>query len=189
MCWEGSKMATQAPPSPKWQVGGSKVGGLFIPHVGTRQGPAKDPPPITWPGEREGGKTRHFSKYSLIKRLFQETYFTKYKWKACHFLTAMSKSAYLLSTSCEKRKCALYSNPSLKWQPFSVGYTTFYRQQLCRRQWTSRTKPATTAHVENSKLFVIFPAESTAAHSLHIQHLDVNWGYRFKTPIANEAFR
>ncbi len=29
-------------------------------------------------------------------------------------------------------------------------------------------------HIWNSKLFVIFPAESTAAHSLHIQHLYVD---------------
>jgi hypothetical protein len=28
----------------------------------------------------------------------------------------------------------------------------------------------------NSKLFVIFPLKSTAAHSLHIQHLYVDWG-------------
>ena len=30
-------------------------------------------------------------------------------------------------------------------------------------------------HTWNSKLFVIFPAEATAAHSLHFQHLCVDW--------------
>ncbi len=34
----------------------------------------------------------------------------------------------------------------------------------------TRTKSATT-HTWNSKLFVIFPAEITAAQSLHFQHL------------------
>ncbi len=43
-------------------------------------------------------------------------------------------------------------------------------------------------HMWNSKLFVIFPAETTAAHSLHFQNLYVDWGYRFKTPIVKEAF-
>jgi len=40
----------------------------------------------------------------------------------------------------------------------------------------------------NSRLFVIFAAESTAAHSLHFQHLYVDWGYRLKTPIVKEVF-
>ncbi len=44
-------------------------------------------------------------------------------------------------------------------------------------------------HTWNSKLLVIFPAESTAAHSQHFQHLYVDWGYKFKTPIVKEAFR
>ncbi len=55
----------------------SKVAGLFSPSPTwrpakmTRQGPAKDTPPITWPGDRERGATRHFSKYSLIKGYFK----------------------------------------------------------------------------------------------------------------------
>ncbi len=31
---------------------------------------------------------------------------------------------------------------------FSVGVATFYRQHLCRGQWKTRSKPATTAHIE-----------------------------------------
>jgi hypothetical protein len=42
-------------------------------------------------------------------------------------------------------------------------------------------------HTWNSKLFVIFPAESTAEHSLHFQHLYVDCGYEFKTPIAKRS--
>ncbi len=37
-------------------------------------------------------------------------------------------------------------------QPFSVGYTTFYRQNLCRGQYLQKTKLATTAHMEVSSL-------------------------------------
>ncbi len=80
MWGKDSKMATQASPLPKWRVSGSKVAGLFSPPPPpptwrpckmTCQGPAKDPPPITWPGERERGATPHFSKYSLIKGYFK----------------------------------------------------------------------------------------------------------------------
>ncbi len=42
-------------------------------------------------------------------------------------------------------------------------------------------------HTWNSKLFVIFPAETIAAHSIHFQHLSVDRNYRFKTPIVKEA--
>ena len=43
-------------------------------------------------------------------------------------------------------------------------------------------------HMWNSKLFVIFPAESTAAHSLHFHYLYVDWGHEFKAPIVKKAF-
>jgi hypothetical protein len=92
-------------------------------------------------------------------------------------------------TGCEERKCVLYSEeePIKEAQVFSVGYTTFYRQNLCRGQCIQeQSQPQ--QHMWNSKLFVIFPAETTAAHSLHFQHLYVDWGYGCKTPIIKEAF-
>ncbi len=95
--------------------------------------------------------------------------------------------------SCEERKHVLNSEgDSIKrrqiWQPFSVDYTTFYRQHLCGGQCTQeRSRPQ--QHTWNSKLFVIFPAETTTAQSLHFQHIYVDLGYRFKTPIVKEAFR
>ncbi len=83
--WGGvSKMDTHASPLP--QVAGRRVkSGWSIPPPPTwrpakmtRQGPTgdlpgtrQDPPPITWPGERERGETRHFSKYSLINGYFK----------------------------------------------------------------------------------------------------------------------
>jgi hypothetical protein len=44
-------------------------------------------------------------------------------------------------------------------------------------------------HTWNSKLFLIFPLKSTAAHSLNIQHLLSGLRLRFKTFTAREAFR
>ncbi len=58
-------------------------------------------------------------------------------------------------------------------QPFSVGYTTFYGQHLCGGQCIQeQSRPQ--QHTWNSKLFVIFPAETTAPNSLHFQHLYVD---------------
>jgi hypothetical protein len=73
-------------------------------------------------------------------------------------------------------------------QPFSVGYTTFYRQHLCGGQCTQeQSQPQ--QDTWKSKLFVIFPTETTAARSLHFQHLYMDRGYRFMTPLVKEAFR
>ncbi len=93
----------------------------------------------------------------------------------CPLLIAVSKFAYFLSTCCKERKCDLYSeaepiNRPQIWQPFSVDYTTFYRQHLCGGQCTQEQRRPQ-QHTWNSKLFVIFPAEITAAQSLHFQHL------------------
>ena len=52
----------------------------------------------------------------------------------------------------------------------SVDCTPFYRQHLCRGQCIhEQSRPQ--QHTWNSKPFVIFPAENTAAQSLHFQHL------------------
>jgi hypothetical protein len=91
----------------------------------------------------------------------------------------VSKSAYLLSTCCKERKYGLYSeaepiNRRQIWQPVSVDYASFYRQHLCGGQCTQeQSQPQ--QHTWNSKLFVIFPAEITAAQSLNFQHL--TWTY------------
>jgi len=52
----------------------------------------------------------------------------------------------------------------------SVVCTPFYRQHSCRGQCIQeQSRPQ--QHMWNSKPFVIFPAENTAAQSLHFQHL------------------
>jgi hypothetical protein len=190
----GSKMAAQA--SPLFQVAGWRVksdGSILPPHVMTRQngppGPAKGPPPITWPGEREGGKTRHFSKCWSITGYFKRPISQNISAKLAPSLLKCQSLpiSFLRAVRRENVSYIVTRAYSVKDLPFSVGYTTFYRQHLCRRQWTQeQSRPQ--QHTWNSKLFVIIPAESTAAHSLHTQQLYVNWGYRFKTPIAKEAF-
>ncbi len=83
------------------------------------------------------------------------------------FLHAVKKE--IVSYIVERSLCKRRQNR----QPFSVDYTTFYRQHLCGGQCTqeqSRPQP----HTWNSKLFVIFPPEITAAHSLPFQHLYVD---------------
>ncbi len=93
----------------------------------------------------------------------------------CPLLIAASKYVHLLSTCCKERKGGLYSeaepiNRRQIWQPVSVDYATFYRQHLCGGQCTQeQSQPQ--QHTWNSKLFVIFPPEFTAARSLHFQHL------------------
>jgi len=92
----------------------------------------------------------------------------------CPLLTAVSKFSYLLSTCCNERKNGLYSEQSLQigansGRQVSVGYTPFYMQHLCGGQCTQeQSRPK--QHTWNRKLFVIFPAEFTAAQSLHFQH-------------------
>ncbi len=80
-----------------------------------------------------------------------------------------------ISMCCKERKYGLYSEQSQKigaksGPQVSVDYTPFYRQHLCRGQCTQeQCRPQ--QHTWNSMLFVIFPAEFSAAQSLHFQHL------------------
>ncbi len=84
---------------------------------------------------------------------------------ACPFLTAVSKFAYLLSTSFEEGKCVLYRPEPIKDPPkppafLSQLHYVLQATSLWRAVYTT-TKP------------VIFPAEYIAAHSLHSQLTEV----------------
>ncbi len=115
--------------------------------------------------------------------------------KACPYLTLMSTSAYLLSTSCEKRISCLYSdlclynaakvtNLSQSAMLHSTGNISAEGSVHQEQSWPQQ-------HTWNNKLFVIIQLKSTAVHSLHIQHLSC--GLRLKIQdlygIAKEAFR
>ncbi len=190
MWGEGSKMATQASPLP--QVAGRwvKSGGSILPPPPPTWRPSKDPPPITWPGEREGGNTRHFSIYSLIKGYFKRP-------------ISQNISAKLAPSllQCQNLPISFLRAVSRENVPYIVTYGPPKRPAILSRlhyilQATSLQKAVninnkagqnSTRGTVSSLLF--FPLKSTAAHSLHIQHPYVDWGYRFKTPIAKEAFR
>jgi hypothetical protein len=89
-------------------------------------------------------------------------------------LIAVANCAHLLSTCLAGENSALYSEgraykrpPKLVASPQS---TALQRQHLCRGQCTQeQSRPQ--QQMWNSKPFVIFPAEITAAQSLHFQHL------------------
>ncbi len=133
-------------------------------------------PPHEW--GRGGGEIRHFSHKSTTKQYFKilishnRHVFLAPSLLQCQslsisFLRAVKKESvsYMVKRSLEKMR--------QNGQPFSVGYTTFYRQHLCGGQCTQeQSRPQ--QHTWKSKLFVIFPAETTAAHSLHFQHLYVH---------------
>jgi hypothetical protein len=98
----------------------------------------------------------------------------------------MSKPAYLFSTSSEKRISCLYSGAFVyKPQSASLHSTDKISAEDSEQQEQSWPQQ----HTWNSKLFVVLPLKSTAAHSLHIQHLYCGLRLRFKTFITKEAFR
>ncbi len=112
----------------------SLIYSIYISVVGTCQNELNDLPGHATTrhlsrdrGRGKKGATHHFSKCSLIKDYFKKLISHNIHGKLAPFLTAVSKFAYLLSTSCEKRKCVLYSDPRLlkthqNDPPFSVGY-------------------------------------------------------------------
>jgi hypothetical protein len=123
---------------------------------------------------RGGGQFCHFSNNSTMKQYFkmlishEDVYSLPSPYcsvKVCSF------PFYVL----KREKRGLYSeaepiNRHQIWQPASKDYTSFYRQNLCGGQCTQeQSRPQ--QHTWNSKLFVIFPAEFTAAQSLHFQHI------------------
>jgi hypothetical protein len=89
-----------------------------------------------------------------------------------------SFESYLFSTSCEEGKCVLYSkNRPTKDAPKRAAVLSrlHYILQAKSLQRTVSTKnKAGHNSTHGSKLFVVFPAEITAAHSLHFQHLNVD---------------
>jgi hypothetical protein len=86
-------------------------------------------------------------------------------------LIAVSKFAHLLSTCCKEKSGTYYSetepiNRRQIWSPGLIRLHSILQATSLWRTVYTRTKSATTTHW-NSKLFVIFPAEITAAQSLH----------------------
>ena len=163
------------PPSPKWQNG--------IPNRGVCRLPSCDKMP-KWPardlqGTRKEPATCHMT---ISQNLSVKPAPTLLQ---CQRLPS--------SFPCEKQKSCLYSDPSLrnavKMAGLSQSVTLHSTGNISAEGSVQQEQSEPQQHMWNSLLFVIFPLKSTTAHSLHIQHLYVDWGYRFKTPIAKEAFR
>jgi len=164
----GGSQQDGSPSVPPPQIGGS----MLPPPT---WGPAKNLPPITWLGEREGGKTRHFSKYSLIKGYFKRPISQNISAKLApsllqcqslpiSFLRAVRREnvAYIVTQAyIRPAKTARLSQSATLHSTGNSSAESNEHQEQSRPQ----------QHSWNSKLFVIFPLKSTAAHSLHIQHL------------------
>ncbi len=156
------------------------MAGLFSPppHVGSCQ---NDPP-----GTRHGHVTFHvtrgegrgedppLSKYSLIKGYFKRPKSQNLSAKLspsllqCQslpisFLRAVRReNVPYIATQAYIRpaKTTLHSQSATLHSTGNISAESSEHQEQSRPQ----------QHMWNSKLFVIFPAKSTAAHSLHIQH-------------------
>ncbi len=130
--WGGGGAARWLPkPCPLPQVGGitCKIGGSAVSHHMTclrvtpsvREWPSKGPrvtcevsasgPPRSHVTSAVGGggRKRDFFKYSLINGYLKKPVLQERSANICPYLISMSKSAYLLSMSCEKRISCLYS--------------------------------------------------------------------------------
>ena len=125
-----------------------------------------------------GGETRHFSNSSLIKEYFKILLsHNRCVILAPSFLQCQSSPiSFLRTVRRENVSCILtqaYKRPTetaLLSQSVTLGSTGNISAEGSVKQEQSRPQQ----HTWNSKLFVIFPAENTAAHSLHSQHLYVD---------------
>jgi hypothetical protein len=173
----------KCPPSPKWRVSGSKRQVYSPPpNMGTCQndppGTRIDPPPLItwWPatchvirgeGRRE---TRHFSKYSLIKGYFKRPISQESSAKlAPTLLQCQSLSISFLQAL--RRENVAYIVTLAYIRPLSQSATLHSTGNISAESSEHQEQSRPQQHMWNSKLFVIFPLKSTAAHSLHIQHL------------------
>jgi hypothetical protein len=121
------------------------------------------------------GETRHFFKYSLIKgyfkRLISQTLSAKLaptllqcQSLPISFLQAVKREnvAYIVAQAYIRHaKAARLSQSATLHSTGNISADNSEHQEQSQPQ----------QHTWNSKLFVIFPLKSTAAHSLHIQHL------------------
>ena len=121
-----------------------------------------------------GGQFRHFSNNSTMKQYFKMLISHEDVY-SLPLLIAVSKFAHLLSTCCKEKSGTYYSetepiNRRQIWSPGLIRLHSILQATSLWRTVYTRTKSAMKTHW-NSKLFVIFPAEITAAQSLHFQHL------------------
>ncbi len=138
---------------------------------GTRHQSRDDPPPVMWPGEREGKKTRHFFKYSIIKGYFKRHISQNLSAKlAPTLLQCQSLPISFLRAVRRENVAHSYIRPT-KTAGLRQSSTLHSTGNISAESNEHQEKSRPQQHTWNSKLFVLFPLEITAAHSLHIQHL------------------
>ncbi len=194
-----SKMATQAvpatpPPPPSGGSAGQNGGFTLPPTWGpakmTRQGPARDPPPVTWLVGRGGGKKRHFFKYSLIKDYFMRPISQNLSAKlAPNLLQCQSLPTSFLRAV--RRENAAYIVIQAYIRPAKTA--AFLSRLHYILQATSLQKAVKIKNkaghnsTRGTVSSLLFSRWKVLLHTVYIFYVD--WGYRFKTPIVKEAFR
>ncbi len=183
-------MATQAiPPFPSWR-NCPKISGIAISHhvAGAagdakclpmaRQVSEKCPPTVcqgvTWPVWSRVRK-RHFFIYSSINGFYKSgvkkpsTTFLQCQSLLTSSLRAVRSEypAYIMFPFIYKRGGGGGGGEAICSQSASVHSTGNISAEDSEHQEQIRQQQ----HMYNSKLFVLFPLKSTAAHSLHFQHL------------------
>ncbi len=186
----GGQLDSYPSHAPLPQVGGipPKIGGSAIsPHVTprTHEGPAKclrvARQGVMWP-VWWGVKKSDFFKYSSINSYLKKLILQERGANACPYLTLMSKSAYLLSMSCEKRiSCILlYSVRAYKMER---GRLFFLRRHRYILQATSLQK---TVNIKNKAghnsthgtvSSLLFSRWKVLLHTVYISNIFyVDWG-------------
>ncbi len=177
------------PPLPSGGSAGQKWRVYSPPAKMTRQGPT------TYHVTRgEGrGKTRHFSKYSLIKGYFKRPISQNLSAKLAPSLLECQSLPVSFLWAVRRENL-----PYIATQAYIRPAKTTSHSQSATLHSTGNISAKGSEHQEQSRpqqhtltvsSLLFFPLKSTAAHRIHIQHLYVDWGYRFKTPIVKEAFR
>ncbi len=170
MWGKDSKMATQASPPP-WR-----------PAEMTCQGATKDPPPIKWPGERERGATRHFSKYLIIKGYIKKPISQNISVKLApsllkcqslpiSFLRAVRREnvSYIMTRA--------YISPA-KMTRHSQSATLHSTGNISAEGSEQQERSRPQQHTWNSKLFVNFQLK-VLLHTVYIFNIFyVDWGIR-----------
>ncbi len=162
-----------------------------------REWPAKCPrvvrQGVTWPvwWEGGGGRKRDFFKYSSINGYFKKPILQERGANICPYLTSMSKSAYLLSMSCEKRISCLYSVHAYISEPERLFFLS-QRHYILQATSLQKTVNLKNKAGQNSTCGTVsslfFSHWKVLLHSLHIQHLLCGFRLKIQDLIAKEAF-
>jgi hypothetical protein len=179
-CPQNRRILAESPVPPMWQRS-----------LKTPTGRQVDAKGVMWPAGCRG-RGRHFSAYSLINSYNKKPFSqirggkpssTLLQWQSLptSFLRAVRSEypAYINDVPLYKLRGRGYSASASLHSTDNISAEDSEQQEQSRPQ----------QHTWNSKLFVVFPLKSTAAHSLHIQHL-LRWlRLRFKTLRTKETFR